>query len=833
MWHPFSIDFYLCYDTHKLLIDEVLKANALLFLEKWDQAIVAAQKLVMMASSQAASQLNWTLKTKVHARLRVSQVPPFWCASMPRSEEVGMFKLVSGTIVRAGKMKLVERQRELKCGKCGHSFVVRATVERDLSFPEVLSCPGNEDCPSKQFTMVPGSEVFKDYQEIKVQEQMQKLEFGSIPRSMYVILEDDLVDSCKAGDDVTVGGVVVRRWRSFPRDERPVVDIVFVANNVMQSKEEKAAQLHEELTEEMEQFWQAHEPARRFQGRAKIMASVCPQIYGMDICKLATLLVVIGGVPGTHDGMTIRGQCHLLLVGDAGVGKSQFLQFAAKLSTRAVVTTGVGSTSAGLTVAAVRGDGGDWMLEAGALVLADGGVCAIDEFDSISKNDARSIHEAMEQCCLSVAKAGMVCKLDTRTSVIAAMNAKGKYDRTQSISVNTAIASPLLSRFDLILILEDRVDPDHDTRVSNFILQRTTETVAAEPVLFTMDKLQAYVSLVKTKFQPALHIEAQKMIEAYYLYQRKRDGTSGARTTIRLMESLIRLAQAHARLMWRDEVLLEDAAEVIWLTEMSQSTTGLCRVIPATTKLAHEDPDMVSAELVFDLMKGLGLDRDPVFARYLPPEDVSPPPHRPAAPVAKSAPPTPVSRSPPSGSGSPASSGDGGTVLSPLPQGSRLEELSQYSRVELDRQKAHLSPPEPLQQQQQQHQVYQQLQNAQQQQQRLPSSGNLSQLRKMQEAAVLKQAEAESAQSAREAELRQAEQLREIQRRKEGEARVREEARLLREMEIRDAQAAFEMELVLEDNLEPAHSKPVASAVVAQQPLTEPPQKRSRKKFLE
>jgi DNA helicase MCM9 len=198
-----------------------------------------------------------------------------------------------------------------------------------------------------------------------------------------------------------------------------------------------------------------------------------------------------------------------------------------------------------------------------------------DEFDSISKNDARSIHEAMEQCCLSVAKAGMVCKLDTRTSVIAAMNAKGKYDRTQSISTNTAIASPLLSRFDLILILEDRADPDHDLRVSNFILSRTI-AVQEEP-MFNLEKLQAYVTLVKAKFQPVLHIEAQKMIEAYYLYQRKRDGSSGARTTIRLMESLIRLAQAHARLMWRDEVILEDAAEVIWLTEMSQTTTGLCR----------------------------------------------------------------------------------------------------------------------------------------------------------------------------------------------------------------------------------------------------------------
>ena len=156
--------------------------------------------------------------------------------------------MISGTVVRAGKIKLVETQREMKCGKCGHQWVIHGKVERDLGFPEILSCPSEEDCNSKNFVVVSASEVFKvrdcfkylgliglngkDYQEIKVQEQMQKLDFGSIPKSMHVILMDDLVDACKAGDDVTIGGIVTRRWRSFPREERPLVDIVFVANRV-------------------------------------------------------------------------------------------------------------------------------------------------------------------------------------------------------------------------------------------------------------------------------------------------------------------------------------------------------------------------------------------------------------------------------------------------------------------------------------------------------------------------------------------------------------------------------------------------------------------------
>ncbi len=137
VWHGFPLDFYICYDRHKLLIDEVLKSNAQMMMEKWDQALVSAQKLLLVQQTQPSQ--SWSVKTKVHVRLRVSQVPPFWCPNMPRSEEVGMFKLVSGTVVRAGKMKLVERQREMKCGKCGHQFVLHATIERDLSFPEVLA----------------------------------------------------------------------------------------------------------------------------------------------------------------------------------------------------------------------------------------------------------------------------------------------------------------------------------------------------------------------------------------------------------------------------------------------------------------------------------------------------------------------------------------------------------------------------------------------------------------------------------------------------------------------------------------------------------------------
>ncbi|CAN0335277.1 unnamed protein product, partial [Ascophyllum nodosum] len=503
---------------------------------------------------------------------------------------------------------------------------------------------------------------YSDYQEVKVQEQAQKLSVGSIPRSMVVLLQDDLVDSCKAGDDVVIVGELLRRWKPVFEGVRCDVQVTLKANSVIVQSglDQGTSQVSEELRQEFVDLWKAN-AHRPLAVRNHIVASVCPQIFGLFTVKLAILLTLIGGVTETDPrGMRRRGTPHLLVVGDPGCGKSQFLRFAAKLSPRSVLTTGVGTTSAGLTCSAVK-DGGEWMLEAGALVLADRGLCCIDEFSAIREHDRATIHEAMEQQTLSVAKAGLVCKLNARTTVFAVTNTKGAYDTSEDMTVNTAIGSPLLSRFDLVLLLLDTKNKHWDKVVSTFVLraaigpsapqlppskkkklalaaaggstrdcakegngavagegEREDGPVSSKP--WGTEKLQKYLCYVRDTFTSVrLTGDAEKVVSKYYRAQRSADNRSAARTTVRLLESLIRLAQAHARLMCRTEVTLQDAVVSVICVETSLHSTAKLGM----DSVLHSDfPPNPDGE--FQIQQGLILDRLGLSHLHRPRQPTSP-----------------------------------------------------------------------------------------------------------------------------------------------------------------------------------------------------------------
>ena len=556
----------------------------------------------------------------------------------------GRLVQVRATVVRATAVRVLEERRVYRCAKCKHEISLKADFERcyRLSLPRVCRFKG---CRSMTFEPSPNVlPTTMDIQELRVQER-DALASGGVPRQLSVILTHDLTDTCQPGDSVNIVGEVRVRWTRDDPGKRPELETVIVANNISAEREAQAA---DEVPGDMEIAWRhywdgyARTPLR---GRDNLLAKFCPSLCGMRFAKLALALTLIGGVPvggeekgdagkkdGEKGGMRIRGHSHLLLVGEPGLGKSQLLRYASALDPRHVLTSGSGTSGVGLTVAAVREAGGEWALEAGALVLADGGVCCIDELTSMSARDRTAIHEAMEQQRVSIAKAGMVTEFHTRTAVIAATNPRGEYSDDFSLSVNVALDPPLLSRFDLVLVLLDPRDPEWDDRLASYVLeehataprtgdlsedtdgggkrsapsQQDGADAADGGLAWDLDTLRAYVVHARG-IRPVLTTAAGEVLSRYYSRQRR---GAAAHTTVRQLESLIRLSQAHARLMMRTKVGIQDAVAAIQLTEASALSSSVSGTSFNPVSGFPDDPDAEHAEFERGLLLRLGLDAD-------------------------------------------------------------------------------------------------------------------------------------------------------------------------------------------------------------------------------
>jgi len=484
------------------------------------------------------------------------------------SENIGRLLLIDGIIVRSTSVKPLLIKAAFQCRKCNAMSYVEqgGTLMRG---PGVCA-----HCRSKIFEFMEKSSTFMNSQEIRIQERPEDLPPGQLPRAMDIKLLEDLVDIARPGDRVSITGIARALQEFVGRKARlRTFELLLDANYVeVVGKEVEVV----ELTPDDERI--IRELARDPFIHRKLIASLAPSIYGYGDLKEAVLYLLFGGVSKRlPDGVTIRSEINVLLVGDPGTAKSQLLQYVSRIAPRGLYTSGRGTTAAGLTAAVVREKSGGMVLEAGALVLADKGIACIDEIDKMRPEDRVAIHEALEQHTVSVAKGGIVATLNARAAVLAAANPSlGRYDPYRNITDNINLPVTLLSRFDLLFIMKDVPEVDADSKMSEHILTlHRLQTTPEEPPL-TPELLRKYIAYAK-RVQPMLTDEVVAELRQYYLKMRSTSGSTESPVAItpRQLEALVRLSEARARCFLRERVEVEDARAIIRLMMLSLEDVGI------------------------------------------------------------------------------------------------------------------------------------------------------------------------------------------------------------------------------------------------------------------
>ncbi len=478
-------------------------------------------------------------------------------------------KLISleGIVTRVTPVKQLLTHAVFRCKSCGETIIV-PQKGRGLEYPEACPvCSTNGKKRSQGFEFIPEESKYIDWQKLVLQEKPEELPPGQLPRSIEVVVTEDLVDVARPGDRAIITGILsVHSEKSLRKDVQPIFRTYLEANYVdVVSKEAYDVQITPEDEEKILKLAQLPDI------RERIINSIAPSIHGYKDIKKAIACLLFGGEPKIFpDGVRVRGDIHILLVGDPGTAKSQLLRYVSYIAPRGIYTTGKGSTAAGLTAAVVRERStGDFYLEAGALVLADGGVACIDEFDKMDPRDRVSIHEAMEQQTISIAKAGIVATLNARASILAAANpAFGRYLRQRTIAENIDLPVTILSRFDLIFVITDIPDAENDESLARHVveLHRGITSRAFENIINPMF-LKKYIAYARKYIHPKLSQEAEDKIVRFYIDMRSRsqDPNSPIAITPRQLEALIRLAEAHAKMALSNTVTAEDAEAAIAL----------------------------------------------------------------------------------------------------------------------------------------------------------------------------------------------------------------------------------------------------------------------------
>lgn len=478
-----------------------------------------------------------------------------------------------------------------RCNACGHTVGVE--IDRGV-ISEPTKCPREVCGQTNSMVLIHNRSSFSDKQVIKLQETPDLVPDGQTPHSINLCVYDELVDSCRAGDRVEVCGIFrstpVRanpRQRALKSLYKTYLDIVHVKKIDKRRLGGDVTTLEHELAEKDQEVEQVRKITAEEEARIKEIAerddlyeilarSLAPSIYEMDDVKKGILLQLFGGTNKTFKkGGRYRGDINILLCGDPSTSKSQILQYVHKIAPRGVYTSGKGSSAVGLTAYITRDiDTKQLVLESGALVLSDGGVCCIDEFDKMSDTTRSVLHEVMEQQTISIAKAGIITTLNARTSILASANPiNSRYDPNLPVTGNIDLPPPLLSRFDLVYLILDKVDESIDRQLARHLtdmyLEDAPETVNANAVL-PVELLTLYIQYAKENFNPVMTEEGKNELVRAYVEMRKlgedaRSSEKRITATTRQLESMIRLSEAHAKMRLSERVELIDVKEAVRL----------------------------------------------------------------------------------------------------------------------------------------------------------------------------------------------------------------------------------------------------------------------------
>ena len=564
------------------------------------QSILSQPELHYDASNRALRELLADVgHGAIHPWVRIVHLPSdqVRTVSQLRSDDIGAMLAIDAVITKISGVRPRMYSATFKCVSCEHLLTINQPNEQELIQPmECTQIDGGCGLNNRQtrFQLLHDRSVLINSQFIELQELPEQVRGGAQPERLRCIVEHDLTGVGNPGDRVKGNGVLFIRSQRRHGKDTPVFDIFLR----IQSLERQNLALEEIVVSDVEEA-KIRELASDPDIYNRLSKSIAPSIFGMEKIKETLLLQLFGGVARLNpDGTRNRGDIHILLMGDPGVAKSQLLSYMGSISPRGRFTSGMSASAAGLTAAAVQDSSADgrWTLEAGALVLADQGLAAIDEFDKMNQSDRSSMHEAMEQQRISISKAGINASLRTRCAVLAAANPKaGRFQPVSEVPFTGQINldPPLISRFDVIWLLTDEPSEDKDAKIAGHIVNNrfsgtsellVNEGSAPDPTKLSStvttpshteghlhrEFMRKYIAFSKRSIHPNLDEEARKHIIDYYVGERKKSGDfqDSVAITARSLEALARLTEASARIRLAETATLQDAERAVRLTRL-------------------------------------------------------------------------------------------------------------------------------------------------------------------------------------------------------------------------------------------------------------------------